>query len=466
MRGRMTAAAQPTASAEAAGASAREAPLTNGYLPAAAFMHSGPTAIALLDLTPHAAPVVISRPPESRDALMLVRLHGEPLGVHHLPDHAALDAPGSLRMAAQHAFAPQITAHTARHCCTVAEDSCAGNTGAPSATSVAVIVPTGGRAATLGVCLRSLAAIDHPGLEIIVVDNRPGAEGSRETVEHWQAKDGRIRYVTEPRPGSSVARNRGIAATSAQLLAFTDDDVIVDPTWLRWLLAPFADPQVTAVTGMVLPSMLKTPAQKLFENYAGFGKGVQRRRYNMAGDRAADRFLYPYWGGAFGSGNSMAFRRESLLAQGGFDPALGAGSKALAGADIYAMSASILRGGTLVYEPRSICWHTHRETEEALRGQLFNYGVGLTALFTKALLTDPRFVPAVLRSLSAVVRHRRVIDEQAASGLMLPREYVRIQRRGLVRGPARYIRSRRWAAHLALAQAVPEDSHVTAQQRS
>ena len=55
------------------------------------------------------------------------------------------------------------------------------------------------------------------------------------------------------------------------------------------------------------------------------------------------------------------------------------------------MSSAILRGGTLVYEPRSLCWHEHRHDEAAFRRQLFNYGVGFTATLTKAMTHYRRF---------------------------------------------------------------------------
>jgi hypothetical protein len=49
------------------------------------------------------------------------------------------------------------------------------------------------------------------------------------------------------------------------------------------------------------------------------------------------------------------------------------------------LSTAILRGGRLVYEPRALCWHEHRKDGDALRGQAFGYGVGFSAIVTKAL---------------------------------------------------------------------------------
>jgi O-antigen biosynthesis protein len=101
---------------------------------------------------------------------------------------------------------------------------------------------------------------------VIIVDNPPRTGETLALVSTMAADDGRFRYVAEPRQGLSVARNRGVAeALTAEYVAFTDDDAMVDADWLRWLLAPFADRSVTATTGMVLPLELETAAQKRFE---------------------------------------------------------------------------------------------------------------------------------------------------------------------------------------------------------
>jgi O-antigen biosynthesis protein len=295
------------------------------------------------------------------------------------------------------------------------------------------------------------------------VDNRPGSDGTQDLVERIGGDYPQLRYVAEPRPGSSVARNRGIAEATAHVLAFTDDDVVVDADWLERLVEPFDDPAVRAVTGMVMPFELETPAQKLFERYAGFSKGVKRRVYDMAANRAVDRVLYPFWGGVFGSGNSMAFLRSQLVETGGFDPALGAGSRALAGADIDAMSAAVL-AGKLIYEPRSVCWHQHRRNEEALRRQLFNYGAGLTAIFTKRLFRDLRFTQAAIRSIPLVVERQRRPSAAGIAEARLPEDYARLERRGMARGPVLYGKSIRWARRLGLDK-VLQDGHAGDDQR-
>ena len=308
---------------------------------------------------------------------------------------------------------------------------------------MAVIVPTVGREERLTRCIRSLLAQRGVKFEVIVVDNRPETSTTFQTVSALAAEDLRLRYVAEPRAGSSVARNRGINETDAELVAFADDDVVADPSWLEWLLAPFAEPTVTATCGMVLPLELQTEAQKRFEQYGGFSKGIESRPYDLQTGQGADLLLYPFLGDIFGSGNSMAFRRTDFIATGGFDPALGGGSPAQSGEDIYAFSTAILRGGRLVYEPRSVCWHEHRKDRNDLHQQVFDYGVGLGAIMTKALLSgDPRFYATVARSIPVVLgllrQKYRSTDENTTGDDAPADELIRAQYAGMLRGPFRY----------------------------
>jgi O-antigen biosynthesis protein len=433
------------------------AALTNGFLPAAPFGHLEPTALGVVDIE-HPATVSIMQasagPP--RDALLLVRLHREPLGLVHVPDASATADTRAVLALVREQLGARIREHELSIGCSVDAPACPGLAPPPLPGSVAVIIPTGGRVEQLDRCLRSLVPSVASHVEIIVVDNRPAVSETRQLLSRWSAHDKRVRYVAEQRPGSSVARNRGIAETRAEFLAFTDDDVVVDEGWLPWLLAPFSDPKVNVATGLVLPLELGTIAQKRFEQYAGFSKGVERHSYDLGAHSARERLLYPYWGGVFGSGNSMAFRREELARAGGFDPTLGAGSLALAGADIEAMSAAILRGGRLVYEPRSLCWHEHRRDDAALARQLFNYGAGFTAILTKGLLRDRRFLASAARSVPVALRLRRHQSggETGAAGAALPEELAALQRKGMLRGPGLYLKSVRWAKRLRLDEVI------------
>jgi hypothetical protein len=213
---------------------------------------------------------------------------------------------------------------------------------------------------------------------------------------------------------------------------------------------------VTATSGMVLPLELDAPSQKRFEQYAGFSKGVEPRNYDRDTAAGSERLLYPYLGDVFGGGASMAFRRQNLLAAGGFDPALGAGSPTKGGEDMFAFSEAVLRGGVAVYEPRSLCWHEHRKDAEALEEQVYGWGIGLGAVLTKLLLTEPRFYASGVRSLPIALKLTRNRRKASKSGgdqggaITRPKDLLRLQRKGILRGPWLYFKSVRRARRLKL----------------
>ena len=174
------------------------------------------------------------------------------------------------------------------------------------------------------------------------------------------------------------------------IVAFTDDDVVVDRRWLRALTDPFrADPTVGCVTGMIMPAELETPSQAWIESWAGFGKGLVRRRYEDRAGPSGDP-LFPFAAGAFGSGANMAFRLDVLRSIGGFDPALGAGTPARGGDDLATFFDVIAAGHAIVYEPAAVVFHADRPDYASLRRQAFGYGVGMGAYAAHVLRTHPR----------------------------------------------------------------------------
>jgi glycosyltransferase involved in cell wall biosynthesis len=392
------------------------------------------------------------------DARVLVRLHREPLGIVCVPVRQGSGRlrPETLMASVERELGAALGAHLDRFGCRADEPVCAGRQAASGPyPSVSVIVPTAARPERLRSCLASIMNLTYPGFEAIVVDNRPDDPSTREVVDELVARGHAVQYVSERFPGSAVARNRGIAFSRADIVAFTDDDVELDPEWLDWLVEPFRlDPEVGVTCGLVLAGDLLTPAQRRFEDGVGFYKGFQRRAYDLACNRADDRLLYPFWGGIFGSGNSMAFRRDRLAAIGGFDPALGTGTPALGGTDIEVFTHMILRGSRLVYEPRSVCRHDHRRDDSSLDRQLYSYGVGFTAILAKWAVRDPRLWTAGLRAarLMATRRHRVMATpvDHAQSARMNS-----IQRRGYLAGPYLYARSARWASRLGLRSVLP-----------
>jgi O-antigen biosynthesis protein len=445
--------------------------LTCGHLPIAAFSHRDPTAIGVLDLDLARWPIAPDGGPFAasgeRDALVLVRVHDEPLAVLHVTN---LHDPDELHALVSRECGAALSSHVRRHGCLPAVNGAEilarllgsrdrSPDDAPSQVeqSVAVIVCTAGRELQLERCIRWLLSQRLRDLTVIVVDNRPDGGGAWSTVAPLMSADDRLRYVAEPRVGLSVARNRGVSESTADIVAFTDDDVVADPGWLAWLVRPFRDPDVSVSCGMVLPLSLSGESEKLFEQYGGFSKGLRRRSFDRELGQAPGRLLYPFINGIVGVGNSMAFRRAELVADGGFDPALGAGSPGHAGEETCAFSSAILRGGRVVYEPRALCWHEHRGDAGALRGQVYGYGVSVGAILTKALLSDRRFwrtaagaLPVALAGAGASTGRSRAPDRPGGR----PDHLRRARIEGIVHGPLRYAQGVRRARRLSLGRVI------------
>jgi len=326
----------------------------------------------------------------------LVRLHGMPLGALELPARDVAQPDGLTRAVAArlgHALLRHLLADLLAGPRPLAPWPLTANALAAAAHPrfagpwplVTVAVCTRERPRDLARCLDALERLDYPALELLVVDNAPVTDATRRVVE---ARGARVRYACEPRPGLSHARNLAIATARGTLLAFTDDDVVADAGWLRGAVPLFAaQPDVQAVTGLVVPLELETEAQRLFERYRGFGHGYERRWYRGRPGRVAAEHGNT---GKFGAGANMIFRRDVFARIGGFDPTLGAGTATAGGDDLEMFFRVLAEGHTLAYEPAAMVRHAHRRTHAELREQITGWGSGRAAYVRRARAAYPR----------------------------------------------------------------------------
>lgn len=308
---------------------------------------------------------------------------------------------------------------------------------------VSVIIATHNRTASLASCLASLERLTYPNYEVIVVDNAPSTSETFDYIQHTFSST-QIRYVREDTPGLAVAHNRGLHEARGEIVAFTDDDVRIDQHWLNKLVEGFTlAANVGCVTGMIVPAELETPAQAWLEQYGGFNKGFEVSMFNLT-DHRPQNPLYPYTAGVFGSGANMAFRKDVLQAIGGFDPALGAGSKGVGGDDLAAFFDVVKHGHTLVYQPAAIVHHWHRRDYEGLRNQAYGYGVGLTAFLTKTIIDQPQRLFDILPRVPQALFYAfsPTSSKNAKKQADYPKELSRLERKGMLYGPVAYIRSR------------------------
>lgn len=329
--------------------------------------------------------------------------------------------------------------------------------------TVTVVLCTRDRAEHLRGALRSVLDLDYPSFDVVVVDNAAATTETRDLVRS-SFDDPRVRYVEEGVPGLSSARNAGLAAATGDVVAFTDDDVVVDADWLHGLVAGFAQGEdVACVSGLVPSGELRTPVQRFFDDRVSWSRNVETRVFRLSAP-PADLPLFPFSVGAFGTGANFALRREVALSLGGFDTAFGVGTRTGGGEDLDVFTRVLLAGHALVVEPSALVWHRHRSDIAALRVQATGYGTGLGAWLTKVAL-DPTTLRLALRrapgALAVLAAKRRVAEPAVAPARVavavptpdadLAGEIARTARHELVsvlRGPYLYLRQRRAGAGL------------------
>ena len=418
--------------------------------------------IALERPLPSLAPPSADAP--HRRALLLVRLHNEPLDglvVDISPDGLPAER---LAVLVWERCAQRIRAH-------LSHDGLEGelpltaaglklNGGKPrcrrereqfvrDAPPITVIIPTRERPARLRRCVESILRSEYPAerIRIVIADNAPQTGPTESLAEELAtAHPGRIVYTREAAPGSASARNRGLEAVDTEIVAMTDDDVIVDGHWLCEVARAFSrHPGAGAVTGLLWPARLESAAEVWFEQYGGFSRGFEERVFDLDAHRPANEPLYPWNAGLLGTGNNFSFRTAALREMGGFDPALGNGTPALGGVDSEILLRTVLSGYQVVYEPKAIAHHAHRADYDGLRRQIYAYGAGLVAYYLKTILADPRFAVDFVRKLPAGVRWMLSADSHINVHKQddYPAELVWIERRGMIYGPLGYLRSRR-----------------------
>jgi len=410
-----------------------------------------PARILDLELTRPLPPVPGGGP--YRRAWMLARLHTEPVGLVEAPLSAGGLSADQVGARLWRELGPAVAARFAgagqQPPSTLTADGLTADPGRwpfarrraailADAPPISVVVCTRDRPGQLETCLDRLRRQEYPRFEVVVVDNAPVTDVVERLVERLADGSARFRYHAEPRPGLSWARNAGTAAADGDIIAFLDDDDEPDQHWLAGIAAGFArGGAIGCVAGLILPARLDTAAEELFEQQGGhrLGRGFEPETFTRSGPQSP---LFPL--PPFGTGANMAFRRETLAGIGGFDVALGAGTRTFAGEDTLAFTLALLSGRDIAYEPSALMWHHHRPDMDGLSRQLRGYSVGLTAFYAALLRHRPGVLPGLLRLLPAAARYlREGSAPQAAPDLLA--ELDRRHRRGLALGPLAYLRS-------------------------
>jgi cellulose synthase/poly-beta-1,6-N-acetylglucosamine synthase-like glycosyltransferase len=254
-----------------------------------------------------------------------------------------------------------------------------------------VIVPVRDGEDTIADCLDAILATDYPAdrREILAVDN-----GSTDgTAAQIQSRP--VRYLREPHPGVSNARNRGITESTGEILAFVDADCLVEPQWLTELVRPFADPEVGAVAGDLQHVPPVTAAERQAVRLLG---NWQQFAFNS-------NPAYPITANA-------AYRRDVIDRIGPFDPHMTRAQDVELGLRFQERS-----GRRLAYAERATARHRNRDTQLGFfRQQLgWAYGAGLVGAKFEAMGGHP-VKPPRIREIGRTARGLGIVLTAKARG--------------------------------------------------
>ena len=253
--------------------------------------------------------------------------------------------------------------------------------------NVSIIICTYNRAGLLAQTLKSLEQLDVPTSvvwEVLVVDNN-SSDSTRDVVtDYVQSGKLQVRYVFESRQGLGYARNRGINESKADILVFTDDDVLLDPHWLKILMETFERYDCAGVGGRIFakwdfpkPGWLESPGM---ERYL--------RGPIVFHDLGDDPKMYDCSGMPMPVGANMAFRREVFERRGLFRADLGrTGKQLLASEDTEFCQRLLNHGEQLIYCANAIVYHPvepHRVTKQYFRRWMWGCGRSLARMEFKA----------------------------------------------------------------------------------
>ena len=219
------------------------------------------------------------------------------------------------------------------------------------------------RCRSLAKALESVAASELPASvewEVFVVDNNSQDQTHGVVEEFCRRFPGRCRYVTETQQGKSYALNTGIREADGEILAFMDDDVIVEPDWLQNLTGALHNPQWAGAGGRILPKWAGPPPTWIpIKEWLGLAPLVM---FDL-GPEAGTLTELPV-------GANMAFRKEIFQRYGGFRTDLGPrpGSE-IRGEDSEFGSRILAAGEKLRYEPSAVVYHA--VPQNRLRKQYF-----------------------------------------------------------------------------------------------
>jgi glycosyltransferase involved in cell wall biosynthesis len=222
---------------------------------------------------------------------------------------------------------------------------------------VSVVVCAYNAERTMEACLASLEVLNYPDYEVVVVN-----DGSRDRTLEISERFPYCRIISQENKGLSVARNVGAEAATGEIVAYTDSDCVADPDWLTYLVGKMVDGNLAACGGPNFPP----PEDSLVPAAVAVSPGGPT--HVLISDEVAEHI----------AGCNMAFRRDTLLELGGFDPVYRA-----AGDDVDICWRFQDAGYTIGFSAAAVVWHFRRNTVKAYIDQQRGYGKAEALVYAK-----------------------------------------------------------------------------------
>lgn len=181
--------------------------------------------------------------------------------------------------------------------------------------------------------------------EVLVIDNN-STDNTQQVLAELKQRYPALRYVTEPVQGLSSARNRALRESTADVVAFIDDDCVLSRGWVEAIWHGFDDPEVATVGGV---THLEYPNNHRPDWLVPSMEGLLGLNYH--GPKAMETKEV--------HGNNMAVRRTVAIEIGGFDAGFGyLGNKnPVAGEDVEFCRRVWATGHKIMYLPQAELIH-------------------------------------------------------------------------------------------------------------
>lgn len=253
---------------------------------------------------------------------------------------------------------------------------------------ISIIIATRNRCSDLSRAIESIEDVLVPegcDCEIVVVDN--GSTDETPSVCSTLAKGGRksLKYIYDPQHGKSAALNRAVRETQGDVLAFTDDDCIVDPNWIKEIVREFASDKHLALLGGGV--RLYDERDVPITTVDGRGK-IEITSLSMV-------LRTPLVIGC-----NMAVRREVFTRIGAFDVYMGPGTNAVF-EDLDFVYRAVKSGFKAVFSDKAVVYHNHgRRTANEAKAIRYKYDIGRGAFYFKHMNDDRKVAKMAFSDVS------------------------------------------------------------------